>query len=142
MTTSLDDLLKQTKLVVDERAYQMIKLPHVGITAAAGIIAAMRDPFCALIVDPDEVTLVLPAEAWDEFSRRLPAAQVADTRFRLITFAMVFDFTVVGFMARVSAALATAQVPVFPFAAYSTDHILVPEAKLDAALSALRTIIG
>ncbi len=47
------------------------------------------------------------------------------------------DLQAVGFLARVSAALADADVPCNAVAAFHHDHIFVPEKKAQAAISAI-----
>ena len=97
-------------------------------------------PFSALIIDKDEVTLLLPAEACDEFSGRLRRARDNGIVYRLITFESELEPSLVGFIARVSAALATAEIPILTFAAYSRDHILVSAADFEGALGALQAL--
>jgi hypothetical protein len=137
---TIEEMLARTRLVSDGQLYVMVKVSVQQAGAAVQIVTASHEPFCALLVDTAEVTLVLAEDVWTLHARRIANATVSAPRFRLITFEAVFDFDVVGFMARVSAALAEAHVPIFPFAAYSTDHILVPEAHYNAALVALEQI--
>jgi hypothetical protein len=104
------------------------------------VIAEASEAFSALIVDKDEVTLLLPAEVWDDFARRLPGVVLAENRYRLITFDAPLDLALVGFMARISRALADAGVSIFPLAAYTRDHILVPANQFDIALHTLQKL--
>ena len=142
MPQTLDAALKAAQLVTDDRLYRLIQLPRTAIMPAAGVISAFGEAFCAVIVDMHEVTLILPSDALPDFERRLPTRTVSETEYRLITFDAVLEPTLVGFMARVSAALAAAGIPIFPFAAYSRDHILVPAAQFEAAMDALRNLQG
>ena len=48
------------------------------------------------------------------------------------------DFAIVGIMAKISSALADADVPLFAVSTFDTDYVLVKEADLDTALDALR----
>lgn len=50
------------------------------------------------------------------------------------------DLQAVGFLARVAAALAEADVPCNAVAAYHHDHIFVPEGKADAAIQAIEAL--
>jgi hypothetical protein len=65
---------------------------------------------------------------------------VSDTKYRLITFDVALDLTLVGFMARVSQALAEARVTILPFAAYTRDHLLVPVEQFDRAWARLEKL--
>ncbi len=134
------EVLKNAALYTDHQDYALVKLPPKAITAAAGVIAQVGEPFCALLVDKDEVSLILPAEAWEDFKPRLPGHQVSAQYYRLLTFDIELKLDMVGFMAFVSRALADAGVSILPLAAYSRDHILVSAGQLDAALAALQKL--
>jgi len=140
MPLTAAEALKQAVLYTDNQDYALVKLPPKAITAAAGVIAQVGEPFCALLVDKDEVSVVIPQEAWEDFQSRLPDHTVSPEYYRLLTFDIVLDFNVIGFMALVSGALAEAGVSILPLAAYSRDHILVAAAQLDRALGALREL--
>ena len=140
MSQSVDSALQQAVLETDDTLYAIVRLGANGIMAAAGILAQIGEPFAAMIADKHEVSLVMPEELIEDYSTRLREHDVASVRYRLITFDLVLDFGLVGFMARVSAALADADIPIMPFAAYSRDHLLVPADKFDAAMSTLRTL--
>jgi hypothetical protein len=141
MMLTTRDALKQTRLFSDDVRYVMVKLPAAAIVAAAGVLAEVACPFSAVIVDKDEVTLIVPDEAVEEFGKRLVGAEVSETGYRLITFDLVLPPDLVGFMAAVSAACARAGVSIVPLGAYSRDHVLVSEAQFGDALDALKTLI-
>ena len=48
----------------------------------------------------------------------------------------------VGFMAAISGALASANVPLLAVCGYTKDHLLVREEHLDAALRAIETLVN
>ena len=137
MTQTVEQALAAAKLFSDDQDYLFIQLPAKAIMAAAGIIAQIGEPFCALIVDKDEVSLVIPADALADFKERLPNYQASNKAYKLITFDIQLDMSLVGFMAKVSRALADAGIPIMTFAAYSRDHLLVPAEQLSVAMAAL-----
>jgi hypothetical protein len=140
MAQTVEQALAAATLYSDQQEYIVIQLPASAIMAAAGIIAEIGEPFCALIVDKDEVTLIIPAEAWDDFQQRLPKHQLMEQTYRLITFDAVLDPSLIGFMARISQTLTEVKVSILPVAAYSRDHIFVPAQQFDIAMSALERI--
>jgi hypothetical protein len=140
MTQTVEQILAAAKLYSDEKDYIIVQLPAAAITAAAGIIAEISEPFCALIVDKDEVTLVVPHEAWEDFSKRLPNHKVTDKLYKLITFDIALEMSLVGFMARISQALSEVNVSILTFAAFMRDHLLVPADQFDIALAALEKL--
>jgi hypothetical protein len=129
----MNDLFKQMNLYTDETDYVLLKFPPTGITVAAGILAEIGDPFGAIIVDKDEVTLVIPVDVMDDFAKRLHNVQKSPDVYRLITLDIVLDFSVVGFIANISRLLADANISILPFAAFSRDHLLVKKADFDKA---------
>jgi hypothetical protein len=142
MPQTVEQALKAAQLYSDNIEYRLIHLPPNAITAAAGVIAEIGEPFAALIVDKDEVTLVIPAEAVEVFARRLRDHRLSDSTYRLITFDLELEPTLTGFIARIATALAEAQIPILPFAAFSRDHLLVPSTQFDAAWAALTALLS
>lgn len=131
------DALAQAPLYSDEVLYTVVHLPSAAITAGAGVLAEAGIAFSALIVDKDEVTLVLPQDAWQEYAHRLPDHQTAEG-YRLITFDLPLDPDLIGFMALVSRILAEAGVTILALSAFERDHILVPATQFQTAWEALR----
>jgi uncharacterized protein len=140
MMATTAEILANATFYTDSEPYLVLKLPPAAITVGASIIAEISDPFCALVVDKDEVTLVVPHEALEEFAKRLRGHEVLGERYRLITIDAVLPPDLIGFMAKISAALAEAEVPIFPYASYSRDHLLVPEGAFERAMSALQKL--
>ncbi len=135
------EIFSTTPLYTDNIVYTMVTLPTNGVLAAAALLAEIRDPFMACIVDKDETTLVIPMMAWEDFSERLPQSQQAG-QFRLITFDVSLTFDVIGFMAHISQILANAHIPLMAFSAFARDHILVPAEQFEAAWNALEAAKG
>ena len=140
MTQTVQQALSAAKLYTDDQIYKIVHLPIQGLMAAAGVIAEISEPFSAVIADKDEVTLVLRAEDLQEYARRLPGHIASTDDYRLITFDVELDPDLVGFMARISTALAEAKVTILPFAAFNRDHLLVPAVQFERAINALRNL--
>ena len=60
--------------------------------------------------------------------------------WRLLTFDMVLPIELIGFIAKVSSALAEEGISILNISAYSTDHILVLEKDLDKTLRKLEDL--
>lgn len=140
MSQSLESILQQATLYTDEVRYRIVHLPPNAIVTAAGVLAQLAAPFTALIVDKDEVTLILADDDYTDYALRLRESRPSPAVYRLITFDLPLDLTVIGFMARVSAVLAAASVSIMPLAAYERDHILVPESQFEDAWAALTAL--
>src|SRR5262245_13867899 len=102
MSLTVQQALAAAKLYSDGQDYVLVKLPSAAIMAAAGVVAEISEPFCALVVDKDEVSLVIQADAWEDFAPRLPGYTLAGKHYRFITFDVELELSLVGFMAQVS----------------------------------------
>ena len=140
MPQTLEEALQNAVLYSDDYIYRFVKLPVNAITAAAGVIAQAGNPFSALLLDKDEVTLMIEDEDFHEFKKRLLDHEVSDIGYRLITFDIELEPTLIGFMAQVSTTLASENISLMPFAAYSRDHIFVSEVDFDRAITILENL--
>jgi hypothetical protein len=131
------EAFKETRLYTDDILYAIVHLPHADLPAALTALNERADPFTALLVDKDEVTWVLPSDR----TRDIPLgdAQISPG-WRLITFDVVLEHDLVGFMAAVSAELAGAGVSIFALSAFERDHILVRQTQFPAAWSTLSAL--
>ena len=69
----------------------------------------------------------------------VPAAVLCERGWRLFNIDAVMDFSLVGIVAGISAAIAGANVGIFVLSTYNTDYILVRQPDFSAAAAALRT---
>ena len=140
MAQTIDQALSAASFYSDGRSYSFVRLPVTQVAAAAGMVAQIGEPFCALLIDKDEVSLLIPADTWDGFSNRIPDSAVSAEPYRLITIDVELEPDLVGFMAHVSRAMADADITILPFAAYTRDHLFVPEGRFDIAIAALENL--
>jgi hypothetical protein len=70
--------------------------------------------------------------------QRPPAKAKCERDWRLLMVKGPLDFTQVGIIAGLSGTLAEAGISIFALSTYDTDYIMVKQADLDRALSALR----
>lgn len=89
----------------------------------------------ATIDDGKEITCVVE-------ERELDFGNVVECEkgFRLFSFCGVLPFSLVGFIARVSSALAEEGVSIFVVSAFSTDHFLVKEKDFQKTVKALERL--
>ena len=123
-------------LYLPETRYVVASLPleHYGEA-----VDCLRDAegFVSLTRDKEEVTLVVAEDIWSKLAPRFPGA-VAQERRRLIRFDTVLDFSVVGFIAEISRALAEADISILSISTYRTDAVLVHESRFDDAVNAIK----
>lgn len=140
MAQSVEAALQKAALYSDDLRYRLVKLPPNAAIAAASIASQIREPFLAVVIDKDEVTLVLPDEDYQEVKGRLLDHTVNEASYRLITFDVELEASLFGFMATISRALADAGIPIIPVCAYSRDHLFVTEDDFDNAIQVLREL--
>lgn len=94
---------------------------------------------CQLVLEEDETTVLLSAESWAALPH-LHAAARCETDLRWIRFEAPMAWDVVGFLARVCTALATASVPVGAVCGYSRDNLFVAARYLEETRTALAAL--
>ena len=89
----------------------------------------------ATIIDKNEITLVIEQGKVNE-------REVIDIEkgWKILTFDMVLPFGLVGFLAKVSKALADEGICIYVISAYSTDHILIKEKDIVRSEKKLREL--
>lgn len=136
----LNTYFSKLQISGDEKVYIVVRLPAKAVMAVAGVVAEIAEPFSSVIVDRDEVSLVIPEEAFDDFRARLVGCEVGAITYRLITFDVVLPLNLVGFMAAVSSVLAEGGISIMAYAAFSRDHLLVPVDQYEQAITLLEQL--
>lgn len=124
------------QLYLPEERFAVVSLPLEQYGAAVESLRALTG-FVALTRDKDEVSLVISEDEWGLLSPRFPMA-ITESGRRLIRFDTVLDFSVVGFIAEVSRALADADISILSISTFRTDAVLVHEAQFNAAVAAVK----
>ena len=138
MNEQIKEMLRGTKVEVAPETFHLVSMSHTdwrGLLGNPELSPSLSAPFM-ILSDKYEVTMMLDDA---DYARCRPALGDVPTgnNFRLLTFDIVMDFSVVGFMAFVSRVLAEQQVSIMALSAFSRDHILVSQADLPKALKAL-----
>jgi hypothetical protein len=123
-------------LYLPETRFAVASLPLDRYGEAVACLCAVDD-FVSLTRDNEEVTLIVAEEAWRKLAPRFPGAVVQWGR-RLIRFDTVLDFSVVGFIAEISRALAESDISILSISTYRTDAVLVHESRFDDAVNAIK----
>ena len=138
---TIEGALSKGELFSDGLIYRFVKLPLISAAKAATIVTSGKsNPFLGLLVDKDEVTLMLSDNDYQVHKTTLGEHEVGEFSYRLITFDVVLEPTLIGFMAYITKALAAAKISVMPFAAYSRDHIFVGVDNFDKAMDVLNNL--
>ena len=99
----------------------------------------MSAPFF-IFKDKWEVTLLLDEIDFDAMRVGLREAKI-ERGFRLLSFDLELDFSVVGFFAFISQKLAEAAISIVALSAFSRDHLLVKQEDLAKTLKVLSEFV-
>lgn len=132
------NLLKQTRVEVAPETYTLISLRHEDwrkLLENAELSPRMTAPFM-IFSDKHEVTLLLDEIDFGTMRHAVRDAKI-ERNFRLLTFEIVLNFNVVGFLAEVSRILAEAGISIVALSAFSRDHLLIKQEDLAKTLKTL-----
>jgi hypothetical protein len=139
---TVKELLRKTRVEVAPETFYLISLRHADwlkLLESPELSPRMTAPFM-IFKDKFETTLLL-----DEIDFQTVRHAVRDAKtqgnFRLLTFDVELDFTVVGFLAEITRVLADAEISIVALSAFSRDHLLVKQEDLSKALKALSPFI-
>ena len=97
-------------------------------------------PFSSVTYDHREVSVVLRSSEWSSLKHYFPGALV-EGPYRLITFDVVLDLSLVGFLSVVSGLLAENGVSIYAVSTYLRDHILVRKEDAAKAVGLLNGLV-
>jgi hypothetical protein len=98
------------------------------------------EPFSSVTVGHAEVSLILKTMDWESIQGLFQSSQV-EGPYRVITFDIVLDLSLVGFLSVVSAVLAEAGISIFALSTFLRDHILVKAPRADEAVHLLEDLV-
>jgi hypothetical protein len=134
----VEELLNKTRVEVAPETFTMVSLKNeawLKLLENPELSPRMTAPFL-IFKDRWEVTLLLDEIDFEAMRIGLRDAKV-EKGFRLLSFEIELDFSVVGFLAFVSQKLAEAGISIVALSAFSRDHLLVKQEDLAKALRVL-----
>ena len=113
------------KMVIKEHSddYSIVYIDPSKRNGAWNAVKSLK-PFFSYTVTDDEVSLVIRSSDWARLKKSF-SSNIEEGPYRLITFDMVLNLSIVGFLSVVSTALAESGVSVYALSTYLKDHILV-----------------
>ena len=132
------ELLKTAKVEVSPETFFLVSLPHadwVKLLENPELSPRMTAPFM-IFRDKWEVTLLLDAVDFGTIRHAIRNAKT-EGNFRLLSFDIELDFSVVGYLAEVTRILAEAEISIVALSAFSRDHVLIKQADLAKGLKVL-----
>ncbi len=116
--------------------YALVSLPASEADRADSFLPKVGEGFAHCVSEPGTATLLLLERRLPRSLRRWKGWRV-QRGFRVISFETPMEWTVVGFLARVTGALAEAGVPVGVVCSFDFDHVFVPAGRLKEARRAI-----
>lgn len=138
MENKIIELLKKTRIEVSPETYYLISLRDEDfrkLLENPELSPRMSAPFM-IFKDKFEITMMLDSVDYQTCRHAVRDAKI-EGNWRLLTFDLVMDFNVIGFLAEVSRILADANVSIMALSAFSRDHILIKQNDLAKALIVL-----
>jgi hypothetical protein len=132
------ELIKKTRVEVAPETFFLVSLTQENwqnLLENPELSPRMTAPFM-IFKDKFEVTLLLDEIDFGTIRHAIREAKI-EKNFRLLTFDLVMDFSVVGFLAEAARILAEAEIPIIALSAFSRDHILIKQEDLAKALKVL-----
>lgn len=134
-TEEMIPVFASTKLRRHPREYMIVSLPVEEKMRALEIFKPLM-PFSSVTIDAEEVSLILGADDWENIRHKFDEYQ-DEGPYTAITFDIVLDLSLVGYLSVVSAVLAEAGISIYAVSTYLRDHILVKSGDADKAMSVL-----
>ena len=132
------ELLKNARVEVAPETFFLISLAHnewLKLIENPELSPRMTAPFM-IFRAKWEVTLLLDDTDFGTVRYAIRDAKIQGN-FRLLTFDVELDFSVVGFLAKIAGILAAANISIVALSAFSRDHILVNQQDLAKVLKVL-----
>ncbi len=132
------ELLKKTRVEVAPETYTLVSVRHEDwrkLLENPELSPRMTAPFM-IFSDKWEVTFLLDNVDFQTIRHAVRDAKI-EGGFRLLSFDIELDFSVVGFLAEIARILAEANISIVALSAFSRDHILIKQNDLAKTLKVL-----
>ena len=132
-------LLAKTEVFLHPDAFTLVSIDRMHEEKARRLILDLK-AFSSITFDLAEVSLVVKASDWAELKEGFSDFE-EEGPYRLITFDIVLDLSIVGFLAAISARLAEEGISIYALSTFLRDHVLVKESDAETAVNVLRGFI-
>ncbi len=97
-------------------------------------------PFSSITIDTEEVSLILKTDDWEEMKNGFPVFET-EGPYKVITFDIVLDLSLVGFLSVISAILADEGISIYAVSTFLRDHILVKSTEAERTVKLLDDLV-
>ena len=139
MRKTVRELLAKTRMILYPEDYTVVSIPRSNEIEARSLLCGLK-PFSSVTFDEAEVSAVQRTEEW----RRLKSCFAGSSEegpYRLFTFDIILDLSVVGFLNAVLKRLAEEEIIIYAVSTFLRDHILVKKEDAAKASDVLQHLI-
>jgi hypothetical protein len=129
-----------TTLKLHPDQYSIVSVPVKQQDKALELFKPLT-PFSSITIDTEEVSLILKKGDWEAIMDQFPVFE-AEGPYSVITFDIVLDLSLVGFLSVVSAVLADECISIYAVSTYLRDHILVKSGDAERTMVVLGELIN
>jgi len=133
-------ILAETRVKEHPDDYSIVYIDPRQETKARTLLHDLR-PYSSVTYASEEVSVVLRSSDWEKLRDEFPGYK-EEGPYRLLTFDIVLDLSIVGFLSVVSTALADAGISIYALSTYLKDHILVKKRDAAKAVSVLNGLVS
>ena len=132
-------LLANTEIFLHPTDFTLVSIEPREEQKARSLLLSL-EPFSSVTFDLAEISLVIDSDAWAGLREEFGSYR-EEGPYRLITFDIVLDLAIVGYLAVISRILADAGISIYALSTYLRDHVLVKESDAETAMNVLRGLI-
>jgi len=132
-------LLANTEIFLHPTDFTLVSIEPKEEQKARSLLLSL-EPFSSVTFDLAEISLVIDSDAWAGLREEFGSYR-EEGPYRLITFDIVLDLAIVGYLAVISRILADAGISIYALSTYLRDHVLVKESDAETAMNVLRGLI-
>jgi hypothetical protein len=133
-------ILAETRVKEHPDDYSIVYIDPRQETKARTLLHDLR-PYSSVTYTNEEVSVVLRSSDWAKLRAEFPWYK-EEGPYRLLTFDIVLDLSIVGFLSVVSTALGDAGISIYAISTYLKDHILVKKRDAAKAISVLNGLVS
>jgi hypothetical protein len=131
-------MLRKTRVEVAPETFTLVSVRHddwMKLLENPELSPRMTASFM-IFKDKFETTLLLDDTDFQTIRHAVRDAKT-ERNFRLLTFDIELDFSIVGFLAEITRILTEAEISIVALSAFSRDHLLIKQENLAKALKSL-----
>lgn len=133
-------IIAKTVLKEYDHDFSIVMLSVNDIEKASEMMIFL-DPYFSITFTHEEISIVLKSDDWCSIKPKFDNYREQGP-YRLITFDIELDLSLVGYLSIISSTLSDAGISIFVISTYLKDHILVKKDQIGKTLKVLHEVIN